>query len=134
MINNNFYSRVKVNKDFINDAYLDLEVLQNLQGAPLIPRIFAFEKNNDNLWILFERLSVKPENPITDLGFVSMIRDSAITLRIIENETMDFRPIRPQTCLFSESGTLKFLDVGPRDKGSTLASLFSSQENISQEV
>ena len=125
---------MKINKEFINDAYLDLEALQNLQGAPLTPRIYAFEKNNDNLWILFEKLTLKPEKIFTACEYISMIRDSAITLRIFENEAVEFRPIKPQTSLFNENGNLKFLDIGPRGDGSILACLFSSLENISQEV
>ncbi len=125
---------MKINKDYINDAYLELEALQNLQGAPLTPRICAFEKKNENLWILLERLSLRPEKIFSISEYVSMIRDSAMTLRIIENEAVEFRPIRPQTCLFNEDGNLKFLDIGPREEGSILACLFSSIENISQEV
>ena len=40
-INNKYYSRVKINANFINIAEQELQAIQSLQGAPLIPRVFA---------------------------------------------------------------------------------------------
>ena len=140
-INNQLFSRVKINKKFVRDAEKELNFLIRLQGAPIIPRIFAYSKNNENLWILVENLSGKPDRNFTQEELLVMMRDSAITLRIIEGiqasekESFLLKPITPKTCLFDSDKKLKYLGIGHHDnEPSILASLFSSIEKIKDEA
>ena len=140
-INNQNFSRVKINEKFVGDAEKELNFLIRLQGAPIIPRIFAHSKNNDNLWILFENLSEKPERKFTQEELLVMMRDSAITLRFIEGiqtsekDSFILRPITPKTCLFDSDEKLKYFGISQNDKESSiLASLFSSIEKIKDEA
>jgi serine/threonine protein kinase len=126
------YSRIKVKPQFRKDAQEELDILISLQGAPLIPNKFGIKVQDDCLWILFERLAIKSERPLSDIELVSMLFDSVRTLRLLESRDIAFRPIRPQTCLFNENGSLKFLDIS--EGGSVLSSLFSSSKEILQEV
>ena len=128
------YSRIKVKPPFIKDAQEELDILMSLQGAPLIPKVFGFKVQVDCLWILLERLAIKREKPLSDIDLVSMLLDSVRTLRLLESRDIPFRPIRPQTCLFNENGSLKFLDISQRAGGSLLSSLFTSSKETQQEV
>ena len=140
-INNQNFSRVKINEKFVGDAEKELNFLIRLQGAPIIPRIFAHSKNNDNLWILFENLSGRPDRNFTQEELLVMLRDSAITLRIIEgihtreNDNCFLKPITPKTCLFDSDKKLKYFGIGQHNsESSILASLFSSIEKIKDEA
>ena len=56
-----------------------------------------------------------------------MIREAAISLKIIKKTNHGMNPITPKTMLFDENGNLKFLDLGINDVGSSnLANLFYS--------
>ena len=133
-IRNVKFSRIKVKPQFRKEAQEELDILMSLQGAPLIPNVFGIKVQDDCLWILFERLGVKSERPLADIDLVNMLLDSVRTLRLFESRDIAFRPIRPQTCLFNENGSLKFLDISQREGGSLLSSIFASSKEIFQEV
>ena len=133
-IRNVKFSRIKIKPKFRKEAQEELDILMSLQGAPLIPTVFGIKVQDDCLWILFERLAIKSEKPLSDIDLVSMLLDSVRTLRLLESRDIAFRPIRPQTCLFNENGSLKFLDISERKGGSVLSSLFTSSKEILEEV
>ncbi len=134
IINDVIYSRIKINYHYKEEAIKELNILMSLQGTPLIPKIFGFQENGDSLWILFEKLGLWCERPFSDIDMISMLLDSVRTLRLFESRGIAFRPMRPQTCLFNEKGSLKFLDISQRKGGSLLSALFTSSKEIMKEV
>ena len=130
-IGDKLYCRVKINKPFRDQAEEELKAFVKAQGAPIIPRIHHHKTIDDDLWILFEALSTKAREKISDNVLANMIRDSAISLRKFKKIGVIFRPIELKTCLFNSEGRLKFLGIHlSENKSPIILSLFSSEEII----
>ena len=127
------YCRLKIDKYHKYRAESELNILMTLQGVPLIPIIYSQRKENEDLWILMESFSKKTEGDFNEKDLVTILRDSALTLRILERARMNFQPIQNDYCFFNSEGRMKYLGILFDEKEPSVISSYFTDENKMKE-
>jgi hypothetical protein len=126
------YIRIKIHKKFTEEAEKELKTILRLQGAPIVPTLLGHTKKSDNLWILMEELTERPDTGFLNKEIMLMIKDSAVFMRIIEaieiaeGERYFIKQINPSACFFDSERRLKYFPACHNENGvSIIGNLFS---------